>query len=227
MLDLFEAIEEGREHPRDYFGSITELQDEGWVETFGRHRDSDNLQNSNFDAVLKTLSEKFELNDDYQVLGSSHWAVGWCDQIMVRALQCKCEDWEDADITAHPDNAAKGLKLWRCHTCGTDFGIESIRPVFYEMLEFKNRLEQYPLLDEEDFSRREHEELMEYIEREVSAICVRFQNGEEIKDDFEANPADVARILFDEYSVSHVDDLSYEWMEDAVLTLAEKEGAKL
>lgn len=227
MLDVFEAVEECREHPRDYLGAITELQDQGWAETIGRHRDSDNLQNSNFDTVLKKLNEKYELNDDYRVEGSSHWAVGWCDQLMVRALQCKCEDWEDADIKVHPDNASKGLKLWRCHSCGTDFGIESVRPVFYEMLEFKTRLEEYPLLDEEDFSRREHEELMEYIEREVSSICTRFQNGEDVKDDFEADPAEVASILFKDYSVSSVDDVDYGWLENAVLTAAEKAGAKL
>jgi len=227
MNDLFDAVEEGREHPSDYFGSITDLQDQGWVQTFGRHRDSDHLDNSNFDTILESFQEKFELNEDYRVEGSSHWLVGWSDSMMVRALQCKCEDWENADITVHPDHRTKGLKLWRCHTCGTDFGIENIRNIFYRALEFAERLANYPVLDEEDYSRREHEELMGYLEGEVSSTVNSLQNDDRIKDDWEPDNDKVFSYLFDTYSVCRIDDLDGDMIEDAVLTVADKEGKKL
>jgi len=224
--DAFDMIERGREHPEDYYGSITDLQDQGWIASFVKHRDSDHLDLSNYETVLTDFSEKYELNDDYRVEGSSHWAVGWLDTLMVRALQCKCEDWEDAHITVHPDRESRGLKLWRCHTCGTDFGIASVRPIFYSVAEYKERLEEYPVLDEEDFSRREHEELMEYLDQEVSAF-VRQHEGDTIAEDWEPDKDAIFQYLFDVHSVSHIDELDNAWIEDAVLTVAEREGKKL
>jgi hypothetical protein len=226
MLDLYEAVNETLERPRDYYGVIPELQEQGWGCTFGRHRDSDNLDISNYETILRAFAEKFELNEDYRVEGSSHWAVGWTDTLMVRVLQCDCEDWEEAEITQHPDSVHKGVKLWRCHTCGLDFGIERIRPIFQECLEFKASLEEYPLLDEEDFSRREHEELMEWLEDEVASV-IRRNEGETIEEDFEVETGEVARILFDDHSVSSVEDVDMGWIEDAVLDLADKAGKKL
>lgn len=227
MTDLFELLEDGRQHPQDYFGAITDLQDQGWVEVFGRHRDSDNLDISNYETILTAFHEKFELNEDFRVEGSSHWAVGWMDTMLVRALQCKCEDWENADITVHPDHDSKGLKLWRCHTCGTDLSIADIRNIFYRAVEFKDCMEDYPLLDEEDYSRREHEELMEYLEREVSWTVNHLQNDDKVVEDWEPDNDKIFQFLFDTYSVSSVDDLHSDWIEDAVLVLAEMEGKKL
>ena len=227
MLDVFEAVNETMEHPENYFGAITDYQDNGWGCTFGRHRDSDNLDISNFETILKQFDEKYEKNEDFRVEGSSHWAVGWTDQLMVRVLQCDCEDWENADIRIHPDSERKGLKLWRCHTCGLDFGIERVRQIFYDCLEIKNRLDDYPLLDEEDYSRREYEDLMEYLEREVPWHCNHLQNDGRIQDGFDCPVEDVARYLFDVHSVNNVEDLSGEWIEDAILDIADQNGVKL
>lgn len=226
MLDVFEAVNEGMEHPDSYWGAITDYQDNGWVLTFGRHRDSDLLEISNFETIEKQFEEKYEKNDDFRIEGSSHWAVGWTDQMMVRALQCNCEDWEKADITTHPDSRSKGLRLWRCHTCGLDFGIERVRQIFYDCLEIKNQLDDYPVLDEEDWSRREYEELMEYLEDEVSAIVRRYE-GDTIEEDYEPDMGKVFSYLFETHSVSNVEDCEYAWIEDAVLEIADKEGKKL
>lgn len=224
--DAFGMIEQGREHPDSYWGAVTDLQDQGWVLTFARHRDSDHLEISNYETILTSFAEKYELNEDYRVEGSSHWLVGWMDQMMVRALQCNCEDWEQAHITVHPDRESKGLKLWRCHTCGGDFGIANIRPIFYSAIEFKERMEEYPVLDEEDFSRREYEELMEYIESVASSFVSR-NEGDTIAEGWEPDYEKIFEHLFREYSVSRVDDLNYEWIEDAVLAIADEEGKKL
>jgi len=225
--DLYEEICDAMEHPSDYWGAITDLQDQGWMLCFSRHRDSDHLQNSNFETILKAFGEKYELNDDFRVEGSSHWAVGWMDQMMVRALQCDCEDWEDAHITQHPDGKAMGLKLWRCHTCGLDFGLGRCRPIVEDTFEFASRLADYPVLDEEDFSRREYEEFCEWIENSIGSVVVSLQNDERIKDDFDPDMEKVFEYLFEVHNVSTVDECDYDWLTDAVVTIAEREGAKL
>ena len=221
--ESFKAVEEGREHPRDYWGCITDLQDQGWVLTFGRHRDSDVLGISNYETILKLFEEKkFEKQDDYRVEGSNHWAVGWIDQIMVRALQCDCDDWEKADIVVE----SKQTEEWRCNTCGAVFGTEAIRPIFYECREIAARLENYPVLDEEDFSRREHEDLVEYIETNLFH-AISGNEGETIAEGFTVEAEAVAEWLFDTHSVSCVDECDTDKIEEAVIALAEKEGKKL
>lgn len=222
---LAKCVNESMEHPQHYWGAITDLQDQGWGQTFGRHRDSDNIDLSNFETILKYFEEKgYELNDDYRIEGSSHWAVGWTDSLMVRIFDCKCEDWEDADISYNPSPQADE---WYCETCMTRMGIEDIRPIFHDCLDFKHRLEEYPLLDEEDHSRREHEDLMDWLEQETSSLTVHLQNDERVADDFEADVDEVARYLFDEHSVSSIDDCNSDWIEDAILAIADREGSKL
>lgn len=218
----FTDIESCREHPEYYWGAITDYQDNGWIQTFGRHRDSDTLDNSNFESVLKALDyAKFELNEDYRVEGSNHWLVGWTDTLMVRALQCKCEDWDNAMIVGDPKT-----EYWHCETCGDEFGAEGIRPVYREAMEYRARLEDYPIFDEEDFTRREHEELMEYLEDEINSIVRRWE-GDVVEEDYEPDHEDIFKYLFDVHSVSSVEDLRYEWIEDAVSTVAERDGKKL
>lgn len=83
-VSLEEALKEALEHPGDYFGEIPNLQDEGWAITFSRSRDSDNREIANYEHVLSYLYEKYP--DEYRVAHSSHWAVGWVDQILVKAV---------------------------------------------------------------------------------------------------------------------------------------------
>jgi len=173
MATLEQAITEALEPPDSYWGPITELVQQGWAQVYGRHRDSDLLNISNFEAMLEHYNENYEINDDFRVEGSSHWLVGWSDCLMVRALQCKCEDWEDADFVQSAGN------LWECRTCGyggTTLGL--VRPIFIDALAFQAKMDDYPVLDEEDWSRREQEEMCEYIEREVGVdyleACIQF-----------------------------------------------------
>jgi hypothetical protein len=146
--------------------------------------------------------------------------------MMVRALQCNCADWENADITIHPDAQSKGLKLWRCHTCGRDFGIDKVRPIVMDAFDIAQRLSDYPVLDEEDYSRREYEEMMEWLEDEVSS-AIRRNVDERIKDGFECDTEEVYSYLFDVHSVNRPDEVDSEWIEDAVLAIADKKGFRL
>jgi hypothetical protein len=215
---VFQAIEDGREHPRDYFGDITDYQDQGWTLFVGRHRDSDNLENSNFETIEKQFEEKYEKNEDFRIEGSSHWAVGWTDQMMIRALQCQCDDWEKAHIVS-----TTVTNEWFCQIC--EHRCE-VRPIVFDALDIKERLDEYPVLDEEDFSRRDYEDLMNYVEDEVSSF-IRRNGGDTIEEDWEPDNDKIFQYLFDTHSVSCIDDLDSSWIEDAVLAIADKEGKKL
>jgi hypothetical protein len=63
--------------PKDYFGAE-------WPEYYssgvGRSRDSDCLEESNFDAMLAELGGESET---VQVVRESHWAVGWVEWIAI------------------------------------------------------------------------------------------------------------------------------------------------
>lgn len=193
MVTLEEALIEATTPPENYWGSITDLCRQGWAQVASKHRDSDQLEISNYETMLKHYTEKYELNEDYRVEGSSHWLVGWTDCILVRALQCECEDWEDASFRLLAGN------LWECESCyrgGTTLGM--LRPIFIDAYDFACRLEDYPVLDEEDFSLREYEDMMEYLEQEV---------GEEYAHK-------LFEYLYETCSASRPDDVRYEWIEE-------------
>lgn len=220
MTTLHEALAEALDPPKDYSGAITELQGQGWARVFARSRDSDTLAISNYEAVLTHFAENYELDDDYRVENSSHWAVGWVDEILVRALQCNCTSWTDADIWPHPDRESKGVKLFRCHSCETEMGADSVRQIFIDAWDFAEKLKDYPVLDEEDYSKREHEEIIEYIEGAIFRAT-----PEEIRDDdsWEPNAQDIATYLFDVHSVNHIDEIENGWIEEAIVANYQKE----
>lgn len=197
-MDIDRAAIEVLKVPDHYWGAQTELVEQGWGGTFGIHRDSDLLAKSNYETILKLFNEKYEQNEDWRIESASHFLVGWMDTLMVRVLKCKCTE-EDEDtmpsIYRHPDWESKGNMTWSCGTCDSPAFYTDI---FMEALEIQNKLEEYPVLDEDDWSRREHEEMMEYLEQEV---------GDEYA------PA-LFTYLFDTYSVSNSDDVRYEWIEE-------------
>jgi hypothetical protein len=188
-MDLFKAAVEVLKVPKDYWGAQTELVNEGWGGTFGIHRDSDLLAQSNYETVLKILDEKYEKYEDWRVESASHWAVGWMDTLMVRVVRCECDEETSIPYIRRQHDA------WWCHTCEST---PKYTDIFVECLEFQAKLENYPVLDEEDYSRREYEDTMEYLTNEV---------GEEHADK-------LFDYLFKTYSVSRSDDIHGEWIEE-------------
>lgn len=102
---------------------------ENWAIIYTHHRDSGLLDQSNADAIAKTL-EPFTEGDDPDVMAESHshWAVGWIDGFAIRVFK-------DGQIT----DAFK---------------------IYHELAE---RMADYPVLDEEDYSRREYEATLDNI----------------------------------------------------------------
>lgn len=74
-------------YPKNYHGA-------DWSEYYvilGQHRDSDILARANWQAATETLealAEQLDAFDDagdsyLQIAHDSHWAVGWCDTLLV------------------------------------------------------------------------------------------------------------------------------------------------
>jgi hypothetical protein len=191
-MNIDEAAVAALKVPEHYWGAQTELVNEGWGGITGIHRDSDLLDESNYETILKILDEKYEKYEDWRVESASHWAVGWMDTLMVRVVKCECtEENEDSMPYIVRDMGDR----WRCDTCGTT---AQYTDIFKECLELQAALENYPVLDEEDYSRREYEDTMEYLTNEV---------GEEHADK-------LFSYLFNTYSVSRSDDIHGEWIEE-------------
>ena len=218
-MDEYTALAEAREKPRDYFGPIPDLIDQGWAVVWGQHRDSDNLDKSNWDYVLKFLNENYKVNEDFTVEGSSHWAVGWMDQLLVRALKCNCPVYDEQGLTndPNPDFVQHAGNLYECITCG--WSGTAIQPVFYDVYSMAQRVQDYPLLDEEDYSRREHEDFLDWIEQEFSWACGQADLSEEQMEQIEYGA--IAEHLYDNYSVSSVEDIGdASWIVETVKYLA-------
>lgn len=101
--------------PSNYFGEV-------WPDYFvflSRHRDSDELTESNFRSAMKRLESLPAFDGESRLeVRESHWAVGWVEWIAIHA--------DDTEALKAADEMAASL-------------------------------ENYPILDEEDFSSLEQE----------------------------------------------------------------------
>ena len=98
-----------------------------WAFVIGKHRDSGLLELSNYETVEKDLKERFP--EDVEGVHSSHWAVGWVDELAVHMLD------EKGKVT----------------------------PAGVASIEWKEKLESYPVADEEDYNERQYEATIENI----------------------------------------------------------------
>lgn len=107
---------------------------DNWALVYTSNRDSGLLDQSNEQAINKTL-EKYTEGDDPDLVFEthSHWAVGHVDGFSIRVYR--------------PDG--------------------SITPAFEELCKIQERLDDYPLLDESDYSERELEATLENYRSEI------------------------------------------------------------
>lgn len=135
---------EAYKHDAAYWGS-TPLGT-SWAYVYGTNRDADILGESNWQAVQKILtSEGFvegapEDGADWRTERAGHWAVGWVEYLAVKVLIDPDKGVEDGNLS----------------------------PVFLRWLEVKDDLDSYPVLDEEDYSEREHKETISNLEWEIT-----------------------------------------------------------
>lgn len=72
-------------HPDNYMG---EIWPDFYSSGFGRSRDSDTLEESNFQVVWDTLKDSQTETDgepDIRIVRESHWAVGWAEWIAIHS----------------------------------------------------------------------------------------------------------------------------------------------
>ena len=81
-----QAVKETADTPDFAYSGDTPIG-ETWAFTFSQHRDSNNLQKSNFKVISEDLLERFP--DDVKIESFNHWAVGWIEQLEVRMLDEK------------------------------------------------------------------------------------------------------------------------------------------
>lgn len=112
-------------------GPSDESDPDKWAFTVSRHRDSGLLDESNFATISKDMEARFP--DDVEVVHSSHWAVGWIDELAVRVFD------EQGGIT----------------------------DAFHAIVDWKDKLEDYPIADEDDYSEREQNALIEHIASQI------------------------------------------------------------
>lgn len=108
-------------------------------------------------------------DDDVHIHGSRHWAVGWMDQLAVRV-----------HLYPHP-------------YVGT-----VVSPAFQAIVEWQEKLEEYPVADESAYSEMEYDEALETLENSYNVSTDKV--------------TDVFSYLFDTYSYCSAE----EYNEDAV-----------
>lgn len=194
MIEHHDEIKEVLTYPPNYWGSLTEWIDSGYGPTFTKHRDSEALDRSNYDSIEQLFREKFEYGLDFVTDSANHWAVGWIEQIVVRVLDCGCDDDVVQDRVIRY-NGMPTEKTWYCDTCGAECKPTAI---FIETLEILAALSDYPVFNEEHYSNLETEEMMEWLEQEVGS-----------------DHADALwRHLYDNYSACRPEDVHYKWIEE-------------
>lgn len=158
-----------------------------------RTRDSDLMEESNADALIKWLESKTELEDLWQIQNASHWAVGWVDHLSFRVLN------DDGTV------------------CD---------PMVNFILEWKNKIDDYPLLDEDDYSDRQFEAFSENVESQIQYVLrQKYDDPDYSEEIFDK----VWRYLMDKTNVDigGNDGNGYYPGEDEILEILEKVGYPL
>ena len=163
-----------------YYGDNEDMFKTWGITGPGMHRDSDCLQISNYETIKADLEKRFP--DDVEVICSSHWLVGWSDQIAVRVID------EDGEPT----------------------------PCFEAVLEWNAALEDYPVADEEDFSRREYEDFLETVEN-ISPSFRNYKGDEyEVIDNLPEDWAsEIRSYLFEYHNISTSDEITDDMLSEA------------
>jgi len=82
--DLAEQVVEESAHIPDfgYWGDVP--LGETWGFTISQNRDSGPMERSNWEVITEDMEKRFPKN--VEIVHSSHWAVGWVEQLAVRML---------------------------------------------------------------------------------------------------------------------------------------------
>lgn len=147
--------------PQGHATSDDELYVTWGLTPFGRSRDSERLDDSNFERIHEDLAEAYP--DDTGVLHDGHWGFGWLETVIVRVMQPRPEQpprmlygaaldawlasWEYDEARVR-DLKGAALARW----------LETrVTPVTRRVAEIIAALQEYPAYDSADLSARELE----------------------------------------------------------------------
>lgn len=127
-----------------YWGRPDEVSEcpEDWALVYIDNRDSRLLEESNADAIRGELAPYLDDEKHGVCLftrTANHWAVGWVGGYAIRV-------YEPVNNESEGDRA--------------------LTPVFLKWCQIQEQLQDYPVLDDEDYSRREYEATLENIQSE-------------------------------------------------------------
>lgn len=138
-----------------YFGGV-ELFWSWGLAPVAQTRDSDPLERSNYRRILQDMMKAAPDEDmGEHVLSwvtdfrSSHWAYGWMEQILVRVLY-------DPEEGIAPPNITAPFRM------------------IAEIADYTDK--EYPVYDEEDYSKLEHEQQWESFAGEWKRMCRRWDD---------------------------------------------------
>lgn len=199
-MTIEEAAKQATTLPPDfgYYGDL-DLGGTWGFSGFSVNRDSEALERSNFQVVSEHMQK--EHPDDVSIMGASHWAVGWSDELLVKVYQDGCICTEE-DVDDHREGCPEWLNPEH-----------RITDAFKEILEFHYSLADYPVLDETLMSKIEHEELISYLREAIPWSRVR--NDISFADNSYVE-GEVATYLFDVFSYCHVDEVTDSSLEEAM-----------
>lgn len=178
----------------DGWGNYSGSADESWQEfvvlSVYRNRDSNILDESNFECALDTLGGE---SDDVQVHRFGHWGCGWFELLLVNPNSNKIED----------------------------------------AYKIQTALQNYPVLDESDYSDRQWELYTEYAEQSKHSIAcvlvrllglpVELENDAELIElarqlqvEHQAANGEESSLFSNEFHVDRFDDSDAEQYEQAL-----------
>ncbi len=120
---------------------------EEWCIVYVSNRDSDLLTESNAAAIAEAMAPHLE-GEDCTEEHHGHWAVGHVDGYAIRVYKPE-------------PTTSEGRIAARARNDGRE---RDVTEAFRTWAELKLQVDAYPVLDEEDFSRREYEATLENIE---------------------------------------------------------------
>lgn len=175
-----EEVEELLEMPED-FACDDECIGATWTlgPCISSRDDANALQASNSAALQKHLESDETLADQWYILRASHWGHGWVEHLAFRVLENipKPECTEGEEDVQEPLSKYPGKQISR---------------ICRVIMEWNHHLKDCVIADEEDFSRRQLEQAVEYVE-----YCARWDRREGHKE-AESPPAGWAETVYRE-----------------------------
>lgn len=172
-----------------------------------RNRDSEALGNSNFECIVEDLGKEFPEGDCWEILRSSHWAVGWSESVMCQTFTNDFIDMingENVQIFIENGKGWASSPTFNCEIVEDD-----LHPVFLWLWEVLTSLESYPVYDETDLSEREWNEAIDNIQYVVD-------HWVDLSGD---NAAEIASFLADDQIYIDCDEGTVEDLHYAALQL--------